>query len=361
MKFVKFLIINLFLFTTILFSVYSSPKLGDTIQSPRIIQVPVIDGSGSDKCWDSAIWNPMPYVWIPYGTVLSAADFTGRFKTVWNAEKNLMYFLFEITDDIFVNGYIFSKTKGNYYLYDVVELFIDEDRSGGLHETNNNAFAYHITNGNASVEYDAIDMWNTERVNYRNHFPEFKRVKNGTVYTWEFSMMVLNSSYTPTSVLDNYRPALTVGKKMGFSAAYCDDDHSSANPVRDHFIASKYQTQANSNESYKNASIFGLLQLVAEPTAIPNSVKDLSVFEAKKLDVFPNPVSDLASVSFSSNYIGTVDVSVFNAIGQTISKAKFNKTQQLFKQNLDFSNNASGLYIISITAGTEKLFSKVLR
>lgn len=352
-------IIALALLTQI--SIFASPKLGDTIQAPRILQTPIIDGLSTDACWDSATWNPMPYVWIPYGTVVPAADFTGRFKTVWNEEKNLMYFLFEITDDKFVNGYIFSSSNGNYWMYDVVEIFIDEDKSGGTHETTNNAFAYHITGGNTNTDYDAADMWSTIKVNYKDHFPEFSRVKNGNVYTWEFSMIILNKDYTPTSVINDFRPQLTVNKKMGFAAAYCDDDQSTAAPQRDNFIASKYQTQANSNESYKNASVFGLLQLVEGPTTTANSIPETDFIKAGKLDISPNPIMDFAELSFNNNYKGSVEIVVYNAIGQVVSKDDYIKTQAEFKHQLNFINYNSGLYIVSIRAGNNKFFSKVLK
>jgi hypothetical protein len=347
-----------------LISFEAAAREGDTINVPRIIQYPVIDGSGTDLCWDSAAWNSMPYVWIPYGTKVSAADFTGRFKTVWNEQQNLMYFLFEITDDKFVNGYEFSSGSanyGNYWAFDDVEIFIDENHSGGIHQTNNNAFAYHITGGNNSVEYDAIDMWSNTIVNYRDHFPEFKRGKNGNVYTWEFSLMVLTDKFTPTDVPADFKSTLQVGKRMGFSVAYCDNDNSAVNPVRDHFIASKYQTQAESNNSYINASIFGVMNLVNEPTVNPAIGVIQEVSEMTQLNVFPNPVGEFADVSFINNYIGMVEISVFNSTGQLISNTKTDKSQPRFEQKLDFIKITSGIYLISIVAGNDQIFAKVVK
>jgi len=164
-----------------------------------------------------------------------------------------------------------------------VELFIDEDRSGGTHTNDNNAFAYHITSGNSTVEYDAMDMYGTgttNKVNYRNHFPEFKRSFVGNHYYWEFSMMVLKNTYTPSSVLADHNAALAVGKQMGLTVNYCDNDGLTENPkTRDNFISSKYVPQANYNDSYMNASLFGSLILSDNNTTeissleIENSVK----------------------------------------------------------------------------------------
>jgi len=334
---------------------------GDTINVPRISQPPLVDGSAADLCWDSAAWNTMPYVWIPYGATMAASDFTGRFKTVWNEQENLLYFLFEITDDKFVNGYVFSSTNGNYYLYDVVEIFIDENRSGGTHETTNNAFAYHITGGNASTDFDAVDMWKTLRVNYKDHFPEFARAKNGNVYTWEFSMMVLNDAYEPGFVLADFQSSLQTGKRMGFTAAYCDDDQSSSNPQRDNFIASKYLIQAYSNESYKNATHFGFMKLVNEPTANPNTSALHLRAKDSRLKVYPNPVHDFAELSFTSNYTGIVGIRIFNATGQVINKTESYKSRLSFSHSSDFTRLNTGMYFVRIDAGNEQYIVKVIR
>ena len=312
MKNISFRLTFLFIFLGIQISLSASSTVGDSINAPRIMQPPVIDGSGSDLCWDSAAWNPMPYVWIPYGQVIPAADFTGRFKVVWNEQQNLLYFLFEITDNIFVNGYAYSPTNGNYYLYDVIEIFIDENHSGGIHQTNNNAFAYHITAGNATSDYDAMDIWGSIIENYRDHFPEYKRVKNGNLYTWEFSMMVIKDTFTPGSAPADFKSTLSTGKIMGFSAAYCDDDHSSANPQRDHFIASKYETFAESNNSYINASIFGVMKLVNDSIAIKVPVKK-GIESSEKIEILEPVFSSSDRIIISGNY-GLADTAKVNII-----------------------------------------------
>jgi hypothetical protein len=336
-------------------SASADPKLGDSINVPRIIASPLIDGLGTDGCWDSAAWNPMPYVWMPYGQAMAASDFTGRFKSVWNEQKSLMYFLFEITDDKFVNGYVFSSTNGTYYLYDVVEVFIDENHSGGNHETNNNAFAYHITGGNSTVDYDAIDIWGSSRVNYRDHFPEFKRNKNGNVYTWEFSLMVVTDAFTPGSSPAAFKSTLKAGKEMGFTAAYCDDDQSSANPQRDNFIGSKYLTQANSDNSWKDASVFGYMKLVNEPTANPVTAINHLYSETPQLKVYPNPATESAFVSFINQYTGKVDISVLNTAGQQVSKIISYKSKGLFEQKIKLDGLKPGSYVIKVNAGKEHM------
>jgi len=264
-----------FILVIFLFSVFVSLSAmehpGDSINAMHTTVLPTIDGSGSDEAWNSASWVDMNYTWIPYNQTVPAADFTGRFKVLWNKTTQLLYFLVEITDDKFVNGYVYDKFNGSYPNFDVVELFIDEDRSGGDHTSNNNAFAYHITSGNTTTDYDAIDIFDSAPnapnwsggiyVNYKNHFPEFKRTNVGTKYTWEFSLMALTSNYTPTDNPTLFKSNLTVGKAMGLTMNYCDNDNSAVNPVRDNFFSSKFVNPADNNSSWQYAYNFGSMVL----------------------------------------------------------------------------------------------------
>lgn len=275
------LFLSLFIFTFI-FTTKSEIHLGDSIQAYHTNTVPVIDGDTADVCWSTTVWHDINYVWIVPGTPpttapSSPADFTGRYKVLWNKTTNLLYFIFEITDDVFVNGYVFGKDTG-YPNYDVVEVFLDEDRSGGDHTFSNNAFAYHITSGNSNVEYNAVDMYgvswqNYNIMNYSNHLPEFKRRFDGRHYYWEFSLMVLKDTYVQAPVNDNpaaSKSTLTVGKRMGMSVAYCDNDGLNENPpTRDHFIGSKYLEPANQNDSWWNASLLGSL-ILADDNVVSN-------------------------------------------------------------------------------------------
>ncbi len=272
-----------------------------------------------------------------------------------------MYLLFEINDDKFVNGYVYSTSNGDYYNFDVVEIFIDENRSGEDHLYDNNAFAYHITGGHTTSEYDAIDMWSNTRVNYKDHFPEFKRVQNGNVHTWEFSMMVLKDTYTPSGTPENFKAPLAAGKSMGFSAAYCDNDNSAINPKRDHFIASKYLTQANSNESYKNASHFGYMKLVNEPPSGPSTASGSNFSKTLAITAYPNPVSDLMEISFSNNYVGKVGISIYNPAGQLIREMESDKNQITFLQSINLSPLNSGFYFIRVNTGDEYRFLKIIK
>jgi len=161
-------------------------------------------------------------------------------------------------------------------------------------------------------------------------------------------------------MLEDFKSPLETGKKMGFTAAYCDNDNSATNPVRDNFIASKYLTQANSNESYKNATHFGLLQLVNEPTN-PYLAAESALSGEVGISAFPNPVSGMTTVSFNNKAIGRVDISVFNSAGQLIEKITTRKSQTRFEQQIDFSDVKPGIYYIKIDSENQQMGLKVVR
>ena len=155
----------------------------DTVMVPHVTQLPVFDGVGDDESWEKAEWQAMGQVWIPYGEFVLSDDFTGRYKAAWNSETNLLYLLVEIKDDVLVDGY--KPGDDNYPDFDVLEIFIDEDNSGGMHriddgdENAENAFSYHIAVdfpevGETTESFVAMDIagfW--ERVDYADHFEHF--------------------------------------------------------------------------------------------------------------------------------------------------------------------------------------------
>jgi len=335
----------IFLFTFISLSAFSEIHPGDSIVSMHTSVLPVIDGDASDSAWNIASWNAINYSWNPYAEVIPAADFSGRFKVIWNKETNLLYFLVEITDDIFVKGYKYINWDGSYPLYDIVEVFLDENRPGGEHGCNNTAFAYHITSGNATTDYDAIDIYDPTDsynwggkiyVNNRSHLPEFKRTNVGTKYIWEFSLMVLKSTFKPNNDPALFKASLVDGKKMGLTVAYCDDDHSATNLVRDHFVASKYETQANQDISWQNSTTFGHLTLKDN-----SEINGLKSVENATVKVWVDAAKQLnckLDESWSTPILQLLDIS-----GRVILEKKINNDNQM-----DISSFKHGYYLVVI-------------
>ncbi len=205
---------------------------------------PTIDGSDADAVWASAPWYTLADIWVNnVGTPPTVTDFSGRFKLAWDADA--LYILAEITDQT-LNGN--PVPVGTYYEYDVLEVFVDEDYSGGGHQNTHNAFAYHIALDGTVVDTD-VDA--TAKV-----FPEPTMARtnpSGNTYLWEVRVPIYNDTYTYGGA--NTPVTLAQDKQLGFLLAYIDND---GGPTRQHMIGS----QPNSNTAYIDASTFGELRLV---------------------------------------------------------------------------------------------------
>ncbi len=208
---------------------------------------PTIDGNGSDTCWATAAWAPLDQVWVLFNSSApSAADFWGRSRFVWKG--NVLYVLTEIVDDVVNDAHPIWDNE--YWEDDCLEIFIDEDYSGGDHELNENAYAYHCsTLGNAAVDINSGGTVNY----YGSHVTYSRQVSNGT-NIWEFAVTVYNSSLSPVGTM-------SAGKEMGLTMAYCDNDNGAGNGGntynREAFIGMNIIEQADKNVTYKNADFFG--------------------------------------------------------------------------------------------------------
>ena len=247
----------------------------NVLKIPLSGTAPIIDGEENDICWQGVEWQPIDQIWMPYGGEMSREDFSGQYKVVWSEENNVLCFLVKTTDDVFVDGYKYDRdpARGDfYYNYDLLEVFVDENRSGGAHvfddENTNaeNAFAYHINvyspaDGKSTTEFVACDIagknWGDHIIaNYANHFTQFVMKKNGNEYIWEFCLGVYNDSYKEEEP-EKYRVKLTDKKEIGLSLAYCDNDDVDENPkVRDNFIGSVYVDEKSFNDHWQNSSGF---------------------------------------------------------------------------------------------------------
>lgn len=218
--------------------------------APKAADAPVIDGQADDACWEAAEWAGIDYLWLGEGEA-DPDDFSGRYKIVWTETK--LCFLIEITDDELSD--VYDDPLQNYWMDDCLEIFIDEDHSGGDHQCNTNAFAYHI-----SQFYDAVDLGGVGCVPvlYSDHL-HVMRTHAGTLHTWEVAMDVYTAAYSDLLGTDSPKAELKANKLIGFANAYCDDD---GGGVREHFYGSTAIPGADKNLAWQDASVFGDLLLV---------------------------------------------------------------------------------------------------
>ncbi len=127
------------------FSLCILPK-AFSIEAKFAKEPPRIDGKDSDAAWKRAKWHPLDALIL--GKKPSESDFSGQFKMAW--DENKLYLLVEITDDILFDQQ--ADPLSFYWDDDCLEIFIDEDHSGGDHQFNFNAFAYHVALDNQVVD-----------------------------------------------------------------------------------------------------------------------------------------------------------------------------------------------------------------
>jgi hypothetical protein len=206
-----------------------------------------IDGIGEEAAWSQAKWGAIDQLWL-YAQP-GPADFTGRYKIVWTPER--LYVLAEIRDDSLSDQ--FSDPYSSYYKDDCFEVFLDEDGSGGNHQYNYSAFAYHI-----SIFGAAMDSGPDMRTHDFSDHIEMQMSQNGDVYTWEIGIKVFAATYNDKSTT-NVPVTLAAGKVMGLMFAYCDNDGTFD---RQSFIGSIFISGQDKNVGWINASVFGTLELL---------------------------------------------------------------------------------------------------
>ena len=206
---------------------------------------PTIDGIANESVWSNAEWLPINQLWL--GDTYSKADFQGRYKLTWT--EDALYLLAEITDDALKD--VYKDPLKNWWDEDCLEVFIDEDNSGGNHQYNYNAFAYHI-----DLEGNVVDVTpNKEGELYNSHI-ESERLTKGNITTWEVKISLFDDTYKDDEI--NIPVKLKANKNIGFALAYCDNDTSKQ---RENFIGSIYVEGNDKDRGWIDANIFGTLLL----------------------------------------------------------------------------------------------------
>lgn len=75
--------------------------------------------------------------------------------------------------------------------------------------------------------------------------------------------------------------------------------------------------------------------------------------------VYPNPFNDIVTVSVSTNNkVGNISIEVFNLYGQKIKSVHGKNVFGEFPQNLDLSDFANGMYLLTVIENGKRVFSK---
>jgi len=354
----------------------------DTVKAIAVVNTPAVDGDPADDCWAEAEWQYIDQVWIEYGTTIDSADFRGRYKVVWSNSVNLLYFIVEIVDDVIVDGYVYNSNPsqgGGYPNYDIVEVFIDQDKSGGLHVfdgTGNtgvqwgtnaeNAFYYHIVadipdENETTSEKVVCDIAGTDWGNYyipdfAAHLPDFALKNMNNRYFWEFSLAVYDDSYAEENP-EAARVDLSSGDLMGLSLAYCDNDDPDEDPKeRDHFFGSVWVPAEAYNDHWMNADGFGTIQLVDAATGI----KDDAGSQSAGVLLYPNPSFGQLNFRLDTYRSRNTNITIYNVLGQKVLELNNVSGQEVVQRNLNLSNLPAGVYFLQARLDQDVLIKKFM-
>lgn len=374
----------------------------DTVKVQQITVLPIFDGDGNDACWSypGVTWQPIDQVWMPWkGTVPSSADFTGKFKVVWNETDNVLLFLVDIEDDSFIDGYDFaSNGPFGYPNYDVVEFFLDEDRSKGAHVFDNgsenaqNAFSYHISvnapaDGEITDQFsvedlDGVNWSNSWVVNYASHFPQFSMKKTGNHYTYEFSLKVYNASYptqqkngTTVTDIENARVKLQAGKVMGGTMAYCDNDTNDGK--RDHFFGSTPGKEYTANFGFSgtqssistengqkifntcwmSANDYGVFKLMGAGATSNASIES----NTQKVIISQSSSNSDLNVIIANIPPAKITIDIYNFSGQKAADFQAFVSGSNYRGTFSLQSLKTGIYVVRVTVGKDVYVRKITR
>lgn len=244
-----------FLFTTLilLFSACQGPaeKKGEktTSQHKNTIafaaQTIEVDGNANEQVWKNQEWKSLDQNWL--GNAYTDEDYSGKYKLAW--DENYVYVLAQIRDDTLID--IHPDGLDLYWDDDCLEIFIDEDASGGNHQYNHQAFAYHI-----SLDHRVTDMGIDSTALYFDDHVNSARIQKGNTSMWEASVKLFEKSFKEGE--NNTPVSLSDGKKIGFALAYCDNDTSR---TRENFIGSEVVKGDDKNRGWIDAGIFRKYEL----------------------------------------------------------------------------------------------------
>ncbi len=223
------------------------PKTDHQLRSiSKAIITPTIDGVMNDPAWEGQDWYALDQRWL--GKKYEEEDFSGRYKLTWTPEA--LYLIAEIQDDV-----LYDKNQDPLTLWwddDCLEIFVDADNSGGGHQFNHNAFAYHV-----ALDGNVVDLSPSEVPRlYNSHVRSERRTRENTTI-WECEILLYGDTYIDGGVNDQL--ILAPSQKIGFALAYCDNDSSEE---RENFIGSVPVKGKDKNRGWIDAGIFGTIELV---------------------------------------------------------------------------------------------------
>lgn len=114
--------------------------------------------------------------------------------------------------------------------------------------------------------------------------------------------------------------------------------------------------QSQKPDSARDSEIFSLTGSSLKEIQAPEELKNASL---PRINIFPNPAVDKLNVAIAMNSYATVDISLYNSIGNTVSRFVFPDKKQLLKV-IDVENMNRGVYFLEIKTGGYKTIKKII-
>jgi hypothetical protein len=191
-----------------------------------------------------------------------------------------------------------------------MEVFIDEDFSGGDHKHNYNAFAYHI-----SQFYDVVDLGEDGNPHLYNENLEVMYTSIENKYLWEIRMPLYTDNFV-YGADNNPVKKIKSEDKIGLSVAYCDNDGGND---RESFMGSVDIEGLDKNSSWRDASVFGTLVLKGSNPATNTSMSKKTNGNSM-IPFYPNPFTD--KLYFKIDKMTDANVRIYTIEGKQIQKVQ---------------------------------------
>lgn len=212
----------------------------------RAVSAIIIDGHDNEEAWSATPWQQLSFPWK--GGYPEEQDLYGRYKILWDSEG--LYLLVEIKDDTLVN--YDEDPMQLWWLEDVLMVYVDEDNSGGLHQYNDNAFAYHI-----APDGNVIDLGPDRKAQLYNEHLLVACHPSREKWVWEIR---LNLYKEGSGLMEGAEPiVLQANKKIGFALGYADNDNKKE--IKQ-VLGSVHVPSPKKDLAWINADIFGTLILL---------------------------------------------------------------------------------------------------
>ena len=96
-------------------------------------------------------------------------------------------------------------------------------------------------------------------------------------------------------------------------------------------------------------------------TTKPLKLGDVETTAIEALVVFPNPASEMATITYTSNYEGALTFKFFDAAGRSIETWTIQSAEGEYTRELNLVNLAPGVYYVRVTGGNADQTIKIVK